>query len=135
MNLEHRIAELEKQTKLQRFGIFGLGIALATTMLLAMTTQSPTDLTASSFSVLNKDGKPTITINNEGISILDENGTARVGIGADPKTKRVGMAFMDKNSTPRVAIGTTESGEAGITLIGAGMSEMMSGSSWPPAKK
>lgn len=135
MNLEHRIAELEKQTKLQRFGIFGLGGAVATTILLAMTTQSPTDLTASSFSVLNKDGNPAITINNEGISILDENGTARVGIGVDPKTKRVGMAFMDKNSTPRVAIGTTENGEAGITLIGAGMSEMMSGSSWPPTKK
>lgn len=135
MNLENRIKELEKQTKLQRFGIFGLGITLVATMLLAMTAQTSTDLTASSLTILNKKGNPVISMNNEGLALLDANSTARIAIGINPKDKSAGIAFMDNKSTPRIAIGTKETGEAGITLIAAGMSEVMSGSVWPPTKK
>ena len=135
MNLENRIAELEKQTKLQRFGIFGLGITLVATMLLAMTTEAPTDLTASSLTILNKEGKPTISIGAEGLALLDENSKARIAMGVNPQDMSAGIAFMDNNSAPRIAIGTNETGDAGITLIAAGMSEVMSGSVWPPTKK
>ena len=135
MNLENRIAELEKQTKLQRFGMFSLGITLVASMLLAMTTQAPTDLTASSLTILNKEGKPVISISDEGLAFLDAKGIARIGMGVNPEDKSVGLAFMDNNSAPRVAIGTNEAGEAGITLIAAGMREIMSGSTWPAEKK
>lgn len=135
MNLEKRIEELEKQTKLQRFGIFGLGITLVATMLLAMTAQTPTDLTASSLTILNKEGKPAISINDEGLAFLDAKGIARIAMGVNPKDKSVGLAFMDNNSALRVGIGTNEAGEAGIMLNAAGMSEILSGTTWPPTKK
>ena len=135
MNLENRIEELEKQTKLQRFGIFGLGITLVATMLLAMTAQTPTDLTASSLTILNKEGKPAISMNDEGLAFLDAKGIARIAMGVNLEDKSVGLAFMDNNSALRVAIGTNEAGEAGIMLNAAGMSEIMSGTTWPPTKK
>lgn len=135
MNLENRIVELEKQTKLQRFGIFGLGITLVATMLLAMTAQTPTDLTASSLTILNKEGKPAISINDEGLAFLDAKGIARIAMGVNLKDKSVGLAFMDNNSALRVGIGTNEAGEAGIMMNAAGMSEIMSGTTWPPSKK
>ena len=135
MNLANRITELEKPTKFQRLALFGLGATLVATMLLAMTTQAPTDLTASSLTILNKEGKPVISMADGGISILDKNSIARIAIGVNPKDKSAGIAFMDNKSTPRIAIGTEESGAAGITLIAGGMREMMSGSTWPPPKK
>ena len=135
MNLENRIAELEKQTKIQRLGIFSLGIMLVSAMLLAMTSQSTDSLTASSLTILNKEGKPAISINDEGLAILDAKGIARIAMGVNLEDKSVGLAFMDNNSAMRVAIGTNEAGEAGITLITAGMREIMSGSTWPAVKK
>ena len=135
MNLENRIAELEKQTKIQRLGIFSLGIMLVSAMLLAMASQSADGLTASSLTILNKEGKPAISINDEGLAFLDAKGIARIAMGVNLEDKSVGLAFMDNNSAPRVAIGTNEAGEAGITLIAAGMREIMSGSTWPAVKK
>ena len=135
MNLENRIAELEKQTKIQRLGIFSLGIMLVSAILLAMTSQSADSLTASSLTILNKEGKPAISISDEGLAFLDAKGIARIGMGVNPEDKSVGLAFMDNNSAPRVAIGTNDAGEAGITLIAAGIREIMSGSTWPAEKK
>ena len=132
MNVEKRIEQLEKQTKIQRLGIFGLGITLVATMLLAMTAPQTTNLIASSLTILNKEGKPVISMNDEGLVLLDENSIARIAMGINPQDKCVGVAFMDNNSVPRIAIGTEESGAAGITLIGAGMREIMSGVVWPP---
>ena len=132
MNVEKRIVQLEKQTKMQRLGIFGLGITLVATMLLAMTAPQTTNLIASSLTILNKEGKPVISMNDEGLVLLDENSIARIAMGINPQDKSVGVAFMDNKSVPRIAIGTEESGAAGITLIAAGMREMMSGVVWPP---
>ena len=135
MNLENRIEELEKQTKIQRLGIFSLGIMLVSAMLLAMTSQSTDSLTASSLTIVSKEGKPVINISDEGLAFLDAKGIARIGMGINPEDKSVGLAFMDNNSIPRVAIGTNDAGEAGIALIAAGIRENISGLTWPAEKK
>lgn len=132
MNVENRIVELEKQTKIQRLGLFGLGVALVATLLLAMTTPQPMDLNASSLTILNKEGKPVIVMNDEGFALLDENSIARFAIGINQEDKSAGVAFLDTKSVPRIAIGTLDSGEAGITFVAAGIREMMSGLTWPP---
>lgn len=145
MNLENRIAELEKQTKFQRIGIFSLGIMLVSAMLLGTSQDNvPGDagfnhITAKAITIVGEDGKPVISMGSDGdgpgLTILDSDSTARIAIGINKKDKSAGLAFMDKNFSPRVAIGTNDAGEAGITLIAAGIREIMSGSTWPPEKK
>ena len=135
MHIEERINKLEIRCRVQRFGLFALGLSLLATILLGMTNAKPTDLTASSLSIINNEGKPTIMLGSEGFTILDENGVPRIAMGINAKDKSVGLAFLDKNSQPRIALGTQENGSAGITLIGGGIVEALSGNSWPSKDK
>jgi len=49
----------------------------------------------------------------------------------NPANKDFGLAMMDANGAPRIAAGTNSKGEAGISLISAGIVEVMSQKTWP----
>ena len=90
MQIEERINKLERTCYVQRFGLIALGLSLFATLLLGMTNAKPTDLTASTISILDKEGKPAIMFSSEGFTILDENSVPRISMGINPKDKSVG---------------------------------------------
>jgi len=138
MNLEKRLTQLERKIKRQRFGLFGLSLALGTGLLVGMQDNQPSTVNAKAINVMDDEGKVRLALgideNGAGLTILDPAGKPILVAGRNDKEKRTGIAIFDSKANPRIAMGTQDSGEAGITLIGAGMSEALSGSTWPTPK-
>ena len=93
------------------------------------------EITAKSLTLIGDNGKQIMSMGSgedgPGFVLFDEDLTPRVALGINTKDKSVGIAFLDKKSNARIAIGTAESGDAGISLLGAGISAPLVGKVWP----
>ena len=138
MNSEKRFAQLERQIKQQRLGLLGLSFALAVGILVGMQDSQPSTVNAKAINVMDDEGKVRLALgideNGAGLTLLDPEGKPILVVGRNDKDKSTGIAIFDSKANPRIAMGTKDNGEAGITLIGAGMSEALSGSTWPTPK-
>ena len=141
MNIEKRILCLEKKSRFQRFGFIVLvGVFGASTLMGTSQDNVPGDatfneITAKALTFVDKDGKVVMSMGSgedgPGLVIFDPASTPRIAIGFSLKDKGAGVAFLDEKSNPRIAIGTTVTGDAGITLLGAGISAPLAGKAWP----
>lgn len=141
MNFEERIINLENKIKYQRVILLMLVPVLGFSVLLG-TSQDNTpgnatfnEITTKSLTLIGENGKQIMSMGSgedgPGFVLFDEALTPRVALGLNTKDKSVGIAFLDKKSNPRIAIGTAESGDAGISLLGAGISAPLVGKVWP----
>ena len=137
MNLEQRINSLEKTVKFQRLGLLVLVASFSVSFLVGATedtelgSASFKEVVCHEFTIVDKDGNPLIYAGPEGFSLMDDKQIPRISMGMDPTNKGFGLAMMDANGAPRIAAGTNSKGEAGISLISAGIVEVMSQKTWP----
>ena len=141
MNFEQRIANLEKKIKYQRIVLLFLGQALVFSVLLGTSQDNvPGDavfneITAKAITIVGEDGKHVMSMgvgaDGPGLVIFDAALRPRIAMGINLKDKGAGIAFLDAKSNPRVAMGTNDNGEAGISLLGAGISAPLAGKVWP----
>jgi hypothetical protein len=142
MNIEQRILNLEKKIRIQRtalvvlVSIFGVSTLLGLSQDTASGDATFSNITTSSISIVDKDGKVVIAIGGgtaeegAGIAIMDAASIPRIAIGINPEDNGGGIAFLDTNSKPRISMGTNEKGEAGIVLIGAGIIAPLEEKTW-----
>ena len=141
MNFEQRITDLEKKITYQRVALLLLIPAFACSILVGTSQDNvPGDatfneITAKALTIVGKDGKPVMSMGSgadgPGIVIFDAVLTPRIAMGINLKDKGAGIAFLDAKSNPRIAMGTNDNGEAGISLLGAGISAPLAGKVWP----
>ena len=137
MNLEQRVKSLEKTVKFQRLGLLVLVAIFSVSLLVGATedkelgSASFKEVVCHEFTIVDKDGNPLIYAGPEGFSLMDDKQIPRISMGMDPTNKGFGLAMMDANGAPRIVAGTNSKGEAGISLISAGIVEVMSQKTWP----
>ena len=141
MNFEQRITNLEKKLTYQRVALLLLVPVFAFSILVGTSQDNvPGDatfneITAKALTFVDKDGKVVMSMGSgpdgPGLVIFDPASTPRIAMGFSLKDKGAGIAFLDEKSNPRIAIGTTVTGDAGISLLGAGISAPLAGKVWP----
>lgn len=137
MNLEKRVNLLEKTVKFQRLGLFTLVGCFSIFLLVGATKDklqgeaSFGTISCHELLIVNEEGKQMIVAGIEGLSIMDDKSVPRIAMGMNPENRDFGLAMMDQNGVPRIAAGTNTKGEAGISLIAAGIVEVMSQKTWP----
>ena len=141
MNFEQRIVTLEKKLKYQRVVLLLLVPAFTFSILVGTSQDNvPGDgtfneITAKSLSIVGEDGKHVMSMGSgpdgPGFVIFDAALTPRIAMGINLKDKGAGIAFLDAKSNPRIAMGTNDNGEAGISLLDAGIRAPLAGKVWP----